>query len=128
MDPNIITSYIGIAEAPIVRTEEQVRGLHNLITMRGVLDCADPEGIWEVEGRECAYLMTQAGVLSWALGRDRPPPNLDDDDVWDTLDWLVGAAVCPIRDDGHSLRYQPSVPPARHARNMQERAGRGTCQ
>jgi hypothetical protein len=124
MDPNIITSYVGVVDAPIVRTEDQVRGLYNLITMRGVPDTADPEGIWDAEGRECAYLMAQARVLAWAMGRNRPPPNLDDDRVWDTLDWLVGAGICPIGDDGHSLRYQPSVPPARHARNMQERAAK----
>ena len=110
-------------DMPIERTPEQITGLYNLITLRGLDDCTDPEGTWAAEGKEHAYLMAHAGVLAWVMGRDRPQPNLNDPRVWDILTWLHGG-TCPIRDDGHSLHYQPSVPPARHARYMQERAAK----
>jgi hypothetical protein len=43
--------YVDI-DVPIERTPDQIRGLYNLITLRGMDDCTDPEGIWAAEGKE----------------------------------------------------------------------------
>jgi hypothetical protein len=83
----------------VTRTLDQITYLYNLITRQGIPD---------TEGTELADLMAHAGILAWIIDPVRPQPDPGHPHTWDMITWLSGG-TCPIRDDGHSLHYQPSA-------------------